>query len=89
MYMKMEFVTRPSRRRPAGTYYDGEKQVQVLSSCTIHLPHDRQSPMKNLEVKFSLSELEFRCKNLFLIYMGKAWGSKGAGAHRLVGGVGF
>ena len=25
--------------------------------------------MKNLEVKFSLSELEFRCcKNLFLIY---------------------
>jgi hypothetical protein len=30
--------------------------------------HDRQSPMKNLEVKFSLSELEFRCKNLFLIW---------------------
>ena len=23
---------------------------------------------KNLEVKFSLSELEFRCKNLFLIW---------------------
>jgi len=28
--------------------------------------------MKNLEVKFSLSELEFRCKNLFLIW-GKHW----------------
>jgi hypothetical protein len=24
--------------------------------------------MKNLEVKFSLSELEFRCKTLFLIW---------------------
>ena len=24
--------------------------------------------MKHLEVKFSLSELEFRCKNLFLIW---------------------
>ena len=32
------------------------------------LEHERQSPMKNLEVKFSLSELEFRCKNLFLIW---------------------
>ena len=32
------------------------------------LQYDRQSSMKNLEVKFSLSELEFRCKNLFLIY---------------------
>jgi hypothetical protein len=28
----------------------------------------KESPMKNLEVKFSLSELEFRCKNLFLIW---------------------
>ena len=37
--------------------------------------HDRQSPMKNLEVKFSLSELEFRCKNLFLIWE-KHLGSK-------------
>ena len=37
--------------------------------------HDRQSPMKNLEVKSSLSELEFRCKNLFLV-VGKALGSK-------------
>ena len=34
----------------------------------MHNKHDRQSPMKNLEVKFSLSELEFRCKNLFLIW---------------------
>ena len=38
--------------------------------------HDRQSPMKNFEVSFSFLELEFHCKNLFLIYMGKALGSK-------------
>ena len=42
--------------------------VGVVWVCRVH---DRQSPMKNLEVKFSLSELEFRCKNL-----GKALGSK-------------
>ena len=31
--------------------------------------------MKNLEVKFSLSELEFYCKNLFLIW-GKRCGEQ-------------
>ena len=34
-----------------------------------------QSPMKNLEVKLSLSGLEFRCRNLFLIW-GKHWGAR-------------
>ena len=38
-------------------------------------PQHRQSPMKNLEVKFSLSELEFHCKNLFLVW-GKRWGAR-------------
>ena len=33
--------------------------------CTTRRYHDRQSPMKNLEVKFSLPRLEFRCKNMF------------------------
>ena len=32
------------------------------------LVSDRASPMKNLEVIFLLLELEFRCKNLFLIW---------------------
>ena len=35
----------------------------------------RQSPMKNLEVKISLFELEFHCKNLFLVW-GKRWGAR-------------
>ena len=30
--------------------------------------HERQSPMKNLEVIFSLLELKFKCKNLFLMW---------------------
>ena len=30
--------------------------------------HERQSPMKNLEVSFSLLELKFKCKNLFLMW---------------------
>ena len=40
----------------------------IVCSILCVFVHDRQSPMKNLEVKFSLSELEFRCKNLFLIW---------------------
>ena len=30
--------------------------------------YERQSPMKNLEVIFSLLELKFKCKNLLLIW---------------------
>ena len=35
----------------------------------------KQSPMKNFEIRFSLLELEFRCKNLFLIWE-KHWGAR-------------
>ena len=38
------------------------------AGCSAGAGHDRQSPMKNLEVTFSLSELEFRCENLFYLW---------------------
>jgi hypothetical protein len=50
-----------------------EKLSQVKSRERF-LQH-RQSPMKNLEVKISLFELEFHCKNLFLVW-GKRWGAR-------------
>ena len=37
--------------------------------------HERQSPMKNLEVSFSLLDLKFKCKNLFLMW-GKHLGAR-------------
>jgi hypothetical protein len=55
-------------RRPHGNQLSNSPPSPELS-------HDRQSPMKNFEVSFSLLELEFHCKNLFLIW-GKHWGAR-------------
>ena len=48
----------------------GQPQRKLTENINVNVayPQQLQSPMKNLEVKLSLSELELRCKNLFLLW---------------------
>ena len=49
----------------------GSQHIPCQATRQTHLitpMHERQSPMKNLEVIFSLLELKFKCKNLLLIW---------------------
>ena len=60
---------------PRNRLPQGSDRATISSDIAPQHATASQSPMKNLEVKFSLSELEFRCKNLFLIW-GKHWGAR-------------